>query len=175
MNNYNYHPVRWFTSTIATLASFSLWFTWTKFNEANIYFIAERTKNGYNDWGFLTIAGIVGVFVAVFIGERTKPLDQNSKLIACASFAVIALGGIISMAASGANVKNGPGPWIAIFLGVIGLVLSTGLIKIPDNFPSSFNQSPTSNITPPGPPPTPGAIPPTPGSMPPPPPSPPVS
>lgn len=178
MNNYNYHPLRWYASTIATLASFSLWFTWTKVNEFTIDGLVERTKNGYNDWGFLTVVGIVGVFAAVFIGERTKPFDQNSKIIALASFGVIALGGIIALATSGTNAatgvvtKTGPGPWIAILLAVVGLVLSSGIIKIPDTFPSSLNQSSASTVATSGPPPVPGAIPPTPGSMPPPPPPP---
>lgn len=159
MNNYNYHPVRWYTTTVATLASFSLWFTWTK---QQSYYLVEKT-NGYSDWGFVTVAGIVGVFVAAFIGDRTKPFDPNSKLIACASFAAIAIGGIITMATSGTNAntgiatKTGPGPWIAIVLAVIGLILSTGILKLPNNFPSSFNQAPPTNIPPPPPPPPPAS------------------
>ena len=181
MNNYNYHPARWYASTIATLASFSLWFTWTKVNELTLYGLVEKTSNGYNNWGFVTIAGIVGVFVAVFIGERTKTFDQNSKMIALGSFGLIALGAIITLATSGTNAttgavtKTGPGPWIAILLAVVGLVVSSGLIKIPDTFPSSFSQSSSTSVSPSGPPPAPGAIPPTTGSMPPPPPPPGVS
>lgn len=152
----NFHPVRTYASVFAALTTSAMLLTWTKLEQAGFGWTAEKTNNGYHGWGFLSLVGAIGVFVAVFMGDKLKPFDQNGKIVAMASFGLIILGAIITIAqggtdnATGISTKIGFGVYIAIFDGIAGLLAVSGLIKIPEKKGIATNSS-----MPPQPPPPP--------------------
>ena len=116
---------------------------------SNIGFgFGSQSSNGFGGWGILSLLGVVGVIVASLIGDKTKDFDQNFKMVAMGSFGAILLGAfIVFMQISGNRgfgLKTGIGLWICIIAGVLGILWSAGIIKMP----------PKSSQTP-GPPPPP--------------------
>ncbi len=116
------------------------------FNQMN-NMMNQATQNGFNSWGYLTLVGIIGVFiVTLFMGDKTKDYDKQTKNLVLLSFAAIAAGAIIyylrlnsvskevAMVAQqrmGAiySAKAGMGLWTALLAGLIGLAWVTGLMN----------------------------------------------
>lgn len=113
----------------------------------------SQSSNGFGGWGILSLLGVVGVIVASLIGDKTKVFDPNFKLVAMGSFGAILLGAfIVFMQISGnrgLGSKSGIGLWICIIAGVLGILWSAGIIKMPPKA--------TTSATPPAPPPPPPA------------------
>lgn len=149
-----------------------------------------ESQNGFASWGFLSLAGMLGVVVLSFIGDKAQPYAGQFKQIAMAAFGLMVVGAVIFMIRimTGSQefntidggrqtyklsqlVKPGFGLFLCIAAGLGGLVLLSGIIKIPTT--GTSNPSVTPGSFPPTPPPPPGAIPTPTGSMPPPPPPPP--
>ncbi len=100
---------------------------------------ASQSSNGFSGWGILSLLGVVGVIVASLVGDKTKPFDQNFKLVAMGSFGAILLGAfIVFMQISGNRgfgLKTGIGLWICIIAGILGILWSGGIIKMPPKAP----------------------------------------
>jgi hypothetical protein len=172
--NLNLHRQRLVALGIALVALISMLLNWSS-PKAGITGI--ESQNGFASWGFMSLAGILGVAAISFIGDKSQPYSGQFKQIVIAGFGLIALGAVIFMiriftGSSEFNtlfgdrqsfklsdlVKPGFGLFLCIAAGLGGLVLISGIIKIP----AAAN-----------PPMTPGSIPPTPPGAPPPPPPPP--
>lgn len=99
----------------------------------------SSSSNGFGGWGILSLLGVVGVVVASLIGDKSKDFDQNFKLVAMGSFGAILLGAfIVFMQISGNRgfgLKTGIGLWICIIAGVLGILWSAGIIKMPPKSP----------------------------------------
>lgn len=98
--------------------------------------------NGFNGLGIIALLGVVGVAVATFMGDKTKPYEGQTKQIAMGSFGAIALGGLLTLltkASIGGGIKMSTSPGIGLFLalavGVLGILFIMGIVKIPDNKP----------------------------------------
>jgi hypothetical protein len=113
---------------------------------------ASQSSNGFGGWGILSLLGVVGVIIASLVGDKTKVFDQNFKIVAMSSFGAILLGAfIVFMQISGNRgfgAKTGIGLWICIIAGVLGILWSAGIIKLPP-------KTQVSSTPPPVPPPPP--------------------
>jgi hypothetical protein len=99
------------------------------------------SKNGFNSWGLVVLAGIALVAAACFMGDKAKGFDDMGKKLALAGFGAMAGGALIYLirvltiggGKYGNMVKVSPG--IGLFLGLaagaIGLLLLLGIIKVP--------------------------------------------
>ncbi|MEI9944749.1 MAG: hypothetical protein WDN26_11070 [Chitinophagaceae bacterium] len=153
-----FHPVKVYACIFAALTSSSMLLTWTKLEQQGIGWAAEKTNNGYNDWGFLALFGFIGVFAAVLMGKKLNPFNQVTKVIAMGSFGLIALGAIVTATqggtdnTTGVTTKIGIGVWIAIFDAIAGLLFVSGVVKPPVKKEIALNPS---QHLPPSPPPPP--------------------
>ncbi len=135
------------------------------FNQMN-NMMNQATQNGFNSWGYLTLIGIIGVvIVTLFMGDKTKDYDKQSKNLVLLSFAAVAAGALIyylrlnsvskevAMVAQqrmGAiySAKAGMGLWTALLAGLIGLAWVSGLM----NKLGAPAAAPTSTVQPAQPP-----------------------
>lgn len=100
-------------------------------------------KNGFAGWGILSLLGVLGIIVVSFLGDKTKPYDENFKKYAMAAFGAVVLGALITLFTknnavggmyrgyAGGYVKAGFGVWLALIAGGAGLAWVAGLIKMP--------------------------------------------
>jgi hypothetical protein len=183
--NLNLHRQRLIALGIALVAVISMLFNWSS---PKTGITGIESQNGFASWGFMSLAGILGVVAVSFVGDKAQPYAGQFKQIVMAAFGLIALGAIIFMiriftGSSEFNTFEGRqtyklnqlvspsfGLFLCIIAGAAGLVLISGVIKMPVN--AGSNRPATSGLVPP---PVPGAVPPTTGSTPPPPPPPPSS
>ena len=97
--------------------------------------------SGFHGLGLIALLGVAGIVIASFMGDKTKPYEGQSRLIALASFAAIALAAILVIAtrlgmagARGYKISTSPG--MGLFLGIAvaaaGLLYLMGIIKIPE-------------------------------------------
>jgi hypothetical protein len=142
MQQINLHKQKLLALAEAGIALIALFLTWMTAGVEG-FPQADQSKNGLGGWGLLTAVGIAGVAFASLSGDKTKNFDSNSKKIALASFLAIALGAIIYYfrlrSLSGAQqyqnytltVKTvaGPGLWMALVAGIIGLAWVSGLLE----------------------------------------------
>ena len=161
MQQTNVHQQKLYALIEAGLGLVGLFLTWYT---AGIEGFAQTNKsqNGLEDWGFLSLAGVaVVVFVSFLQGDKTKPYDDQSKKIAIAGFLAIALGAIITLlrlpASNGQfqaqgqviNIKTtaGPGLWMTLVAGVIGVLWVTGILnKL--SAPQQQQQQPPTTVPP---------------------------
>ena len=103
-------------------------------------------RDGFSNWGFLSLTGIGAVLVATLMDEKTKVYQGNFKFIAIGGFFAVWLGGFITMltknSVSGgyyqgygmANVVGtGYGAWLIMLAAATGTALASGQLKIPEN------------------------------------------
>lgn len=104
-------------------------------------FSGFTVANGFSGLGIIALLGVVGVAVATFMGDKTKPYEGQTKQIAMGSFGAIALGGLLTLLTkaswSGLKVSTSPGIglFLALAVGVLGLLFIMGIVKLPDNKP----------------------------------------
>ena len=102
-----------------------------------------KAATGFNGLGLISLLGVVGVIVATFMGDKSKPFAGQTKQIALGSFGAIALGAILVLVTKasfrGYKIPTNPGlgAFIAIAVGVAGLLFLMGIIKVPDNKPKA--------------------------------------
>lgn len=154
MQQINLHQRKLFALIEAALALVAMLLTWT--NEKNYLNGQTASQNGFNSWGYLTLIGILGVIVvSILMGDKTKEYDKNGKNIAMGSFGLIALGAIIYFIALNSAEKDvireqqqqlqqlgyqlqtgaesysaspGPGLWMALTAGIIGVAWVAGIL-----------------------------------------------
>lgn len=99
--------------------------------------------NGFNGLGLIALLGVVGILVAIFMGDKTKPFEGQMKQVALGSFGAIILAGILIIVtkASYGGYKISTSPGIGAFLGLAvgaaGLLFLMGIIKVPENKPKA--------------------------------------
>jgi len=143
----NLHQQKITALIIAGLAFISLLLNWS----VPKVFAFVQSKNGFNSWGLLSLLGILAVVAAAFMGNRTKPYEGQTKQIATAAFALVALGAALylvrlltgSESVLGESVKfndilkPGTGLFICLVAGLAGFAWVYGLIKSPNATTSS--------------------------------------
>jgi hypothetical protein len=175
--NLNLHPQRLIALAIAAAALIFMFLTWS--HNAAQGFTGE-SGNGFGDFGLLTAAGILGVIIACFLGNKAMPFDKQTKMIALGAFAAIALGAIghfiyrttqggkSIVSPDGFNqyevdikASTGIGTWLALAAGLIGLAVVSGILnqvaassRTTSSAPMSTPPTPPGAPPPPPPPPT---------------------
>lgn len=129
MEQMNFHKQKLYSLILAGVAFIALILPWM-----NLSFFGSL--NGFRSWGFLTLAGVAGVVIACFMGDKALAFDETFKKIALASFAAIAAGALIffiRISGTGPGIGSGFGLWLALLAGLAGVAWVMGLIKLPDN------------------------------------------
>jgi hypothetical protein len=162
MEKINLHQKKLFAIIEAALAFIGLLLAWTV---ETTYNGQSSSQNGFRSWGWLCLLAILGVFIISIIGEKHRDFDKNSKLIALGCFAAIVLGAVLYLIAlnsaenqqnklfeqqlyqqgyqvqrgfTGYSANAGPGLWMTLTAGVIGLAWVSGIL---DRF-NKVNQAP---------------------------------
>jgi hypothetical protein len=157
MENMNLHKQKLFCLIAAGVGFIALLLPWLTYGIP----LLPPFRKGFESWGLLALAGVAGVVAASLLGDKTKPFEGQFKLLALGSFAAIALAGILTLATKnsigrsggygrnkyfdledisdeiglGRALKPGFGVWLAIIVGIAGILLLMDIIKIPDNKP----------------------------------------
>ena len=137
MEQMNFHKQKLYSLIVAGVAFVSLLLPWLTISFGGF---GGGSANGFRGWGILSLFGVIGVVIACFMSDRTKPFDDNFKKIAMGSFAAIAVGALIFFlrlnsagGGFGSAVKAGFGLWLCLIAGLAGLAFVMGFIKVPDN------------------------------------------
>jgi len=139
MEQMNFHKQKLYSLIVAVVAFISLILPWITIS----YGFGSGSVNGFRSWGILSLLGIAGIAVACFMGDKTKPFDDNSKKIAMASFGAVALGALVfflrlnSYGVGFGGVSAGFGLWICLLAGLVGIAWVAGLIKLENKKPPS--------------------------------------
>jgi hypothetical protein len=97
--------------------------------------------NGLKSWGLISLLGVIGVIAACFMSDKSKPFEGQTRQIALGSFGAIALGAllfllrILTAGAVSRYFSPGLGLFLALIVGVVGLLFLMGKVKIPDSKP----------------------------------------
>jgi hypothetical protein len=136
MEQMNFHKQKMYSLIVAGAALIALFLPWAKVSLGGF---GGGSVNGLRGEGLITLLGVIGVAVASFMGDKTRPFEGNFKNIALGGFGAIIAGAVIafiSISGKGASyVKPGLGIWLAIAAGVVGLLFLLGIIKFPDPKP----------------------------------------
>ena len=95
-------------------------------------------RNGFSGMGLIALLGIAGVIAATFfMGDKGKPYEGQTKQIALGSFGAIALAAVLTLVTKlsyggySAKTNTGLGAWLAIAVGIIGILFLMGIVKPP--------------------------------------------
>ena len=125
----NLHKQKLYSLVIAGLALITLFLPWI-----TVGFLGSL--NGFRGWGIFSLLGILGVAVTAFAGNKTMAYDDTMRKVAAGAFGAIALGALIfaltKSSSYGPFAGTGVGTWICLVVGLMGLILTLGLIKIPE-------------------------------------------
>lgn len=97
---------------------------------------ARSSGNGFQGWGILSLFGLIAVVVASLVGDKLRDYDANMRYLAIGGFSGLALGALIAFmqlngnTQLGTSVKSGIGIWFVIIAGVLGVLWTTGVIKL---------------------------------------------
>lgn len=131
MENLNLHKQKLYTLIIAGVGLISLILPWRTIR-------GFKVATGFNGLGLIALLGVIGVIVAVFMSDKTKPFEGQSKQIALGSFGLIALGAVLVLVTKasymGYKISTSPGfgAFIAIAVGAVGALFLMGIIKAPE-------------------------------------------
>lgn len=136
MENLNLHKSKLYSLIIAGVALIALILPWISFKFGGF---GGGSANGLRSWGLLSMLGVIAVAVACFfLGDKTKEFDANTKKIALGGFAGIGLGALlffVRLNSFGGHLSSavsaGIGLWLALVAGVVGVLLTLGIIKFP--------------------------------------------
>jgi hypothetical protein len=137
MENLNLHKSKLYSLIIAGVALIALFLPWVTIKFGGF---GGTAANGLRSWGLISLLGIVAVAAACyFMGDKTKEFDANTKKIALAGFGGIAAGALLYFlrlnsfgGGFGSAVGSGLGLWLELIAGAGGLLLTLGIIKIPN-------------------------------------------
>lgn len=122
----NLHKQRLYALIVAGVGFISLLLAWRTT-------MGYTITNGFSGVGVISLLGVIGAIIASFLGDKTKEYDQNTKMIALASFGAIALGALLTLVTKYHGVPTGAGigVWLALIAGIAGLAWVYGLVKLP--------------------------------------------
>lgn len=134
MDNLGLHKQKLYAVIAAGVALISLFLPWATVSFGGY---GGGSVNGLRGEGLITLLGVGAVAAASFMGDKAKVYEGNFKNIALGGFGAIIAGALIafiSVSSKGRGVvKPGFGIYIAILVGVAGLLFLLGIIKVPDN------------------------------------------
>lgn len=133
MEQMNFHKQKLYSLIVAGITLVSLMLPWISIN----FLGATQSWNGFRGWGWLSVAGVAGVVILSFIGNKTEDYTAEYKRYVMIAFAAIAFGAILFMIRKNSVgggiysevLKTGFGLWICLIAGLAGLALNYGLIK----------------------------------------------
>lgn len=138
MNGVNIHKRKLYALIEAGFALIGMFLTWTNSVSTGAYQTVGGDLNGFRSWGYLSLLGIAGVVFMSWNGDKMKDYDKNSKNIVMASFGAIALGAFAywmtlnskggGMEQFGIKISAGPGVWMTLVAGLIGLLWVMGYL-----------------------------------------------
>ena len=138
MENLNFHKQKLYALIAAGIGLLALFLPWATVSMGGY---GGGSVNGLHGEGFITLLGVGAVAAASFMGDKMKPYEGNFKNIALGGFAGIIAGALIAfLNVSGKGrgiIKPGFGIYIAILVGVAGLLFLLGVIKVTDNKPKA--------------------------------------
>jgi hypothetical protein len=111
----------------AALGLISLLLPWAR---VSIFGMSNST-NGLKGEGLIALLGVVGLCVAALMGDKPAGLDKNMRYVALGSFGAIILSGLLVFLSIKSPVKPGLGLFLALAVGVLGLLLMLGVVKPP--------------------------------------------
>lgn len=153
MENLNLNKQRLIAIGTSIVALISMILPWQTYKVLADFF--GNTKNGsitgFNGWGWISLLGILAVVIASLLGDKMKPYDANSKMIALGGFGGVVLGALIFMirVMSATGTSIGFGLFICIVVGLVGLAFVSGILN---QFIQQKTSSPGSTAPPPPPP-----------------------
>lgn len=134
MEKLGFHKQKLYALIAAGVALISLFLPWATVSFGGY---GAGSVNGLRGEGLISLLGVGGVAAACFMGDKAKVLEGNFKNIALGGFGAIIAGALIAfISVSGKGkgiVKPGFGIYIAILVGIAGLLFLLGIIKVPDN------------------------------------------
>lgn len=134
MDNLGLHKQKLYAVIAAGVAFISLLLPWATVSFGGY---GSNSVNGFHGEGFITLLGAGAVIAAAFLGDKAKAYEGNFRNIALGGFGAIIAGAVIAfinVSSKGRGViKPGFGIYIAILVGVAGLLFLLGIIKVPDN------------------------------------------
>lgn len=139
MENLNLHKLKLYAIIAAGVALISLLLPWQTYSTI----LGSGSANGFRGWGWISMLGIIAVVVASLMGDKIKPYDDMSQKVALGGFAGIAAGAIIfmirviSVGGNGFKTSPGFGLFICLLVGLAGIAILLGLVKLPDSKPPS--------------------------------------
>lgn len=151
------HKTKLYALILAALGLVGMILPWASINMG---FGGSRSSgNGFQGWGILSLFGLIAVVVASLVGEKLRDYDVNMRYLAIGGFSGLALGALIAFmqfngnAQLGVSVKSGIGIWFVIIAGVLGVLWTTGVIKLNSSpKPPPYNYPPGTGPQPPYPP-----------------------
>lgn len=127
------HKRRLYSLIIAGISFISLLLPWISISLGPF---GSSTANGFHDWGYVTLLGVIGAAASAFMGDQKADFDDTFKKVALGSFAAIAGGALIfllRLISNGGSLSYvGFGLWIALIVGVVGVLWMMGIVKLPD-------------------------------------------
>lgn len=151
MEQMNFHKQKLYALIIAAVALISMLLPWLTIN----VFIASKSFNGFNSWGWLSFIGILAAGGLSLTGNREQDYSAEYKKYIMAAFGAIALGAILVFIRKTSIdggiykdvIKTGIGLWICLVAGLAGLALNYGLIKIESKPAGTANRDTNSTTT----------------------------
>ncbi len=157
MENLNLHKLKLYSIIGAAIALIAMLLPWQTYSFGGGFggFGRGGSINGFRGWGWISLLGLLAVVAAALMGDKTKAYDETSRVVALAGFGGVAAGALIFLirvmsvkSGGGFNSSPGFGLFICLVVGLAGLAVILGLVKLPDTKPPS----------PPGPPPAPPTV-----------------
>ena len=129
------HKLKLYSLVIAFVGFITMFLPWYKISA----FFVSGSVNGFRSWGWLSFLGIAAVAVSALMGNKEQPFDPMYKNVAMAGFGAITLGALLfflrlsSFNSGFGSAGSGFGLWACLLVGLAGLALIFGFIKIPAN------------------------------------------
>lgn len=134
------HKQKMYALIFAGITLISLFLPW-----ASAKGMFGGSQNGLKGWGLLALIGVGGALAAIFMGDKTKPFEGQTKQIALGSFGAIGGAALIyllrimlgSKSFMGTKIKfsdvmsPGFGLFIALAMGALGVLFLLGMVKPP--------------------------------------------
>lgn len=146
MEQMNFHKQKLYSLIVVAVGLVSMLLPWLTIN----VFIASKSMNGFNGWGWLSFIGILGVGAISFMGNKEENYSEEYRKYVMIAFGAIAVGAILVLLRKNSVeggiysevIKTGFGLWLCLVAGLAGLAFNYGLIKIADK-PAATNTTTT--------------------------------
>lgn len=127
----NLNKQKLYALILAAVGVIACFLPWWKFSFGGF---GGYSVNGMHELGLLSFLGFVGAGVLPFVvGDKTKNYEGQEKLYSLIAFAVG--GGIALIQFLRASSFTSIGIYLAILVGVLGVLWIMGIVKLPDNKP----------------------------------------